>query len=125
METRIQFIELMKKLKNGIHVCKFDKRPKKFLFGTNNYGEIIGYINPADGDRWDIIAPGYEILKRNSPFIIKKIEGIILMPNLNHKIIVNIYTNQKRDSFYKRKKEILNYRDEYAKYTKIEGEVIL
>ena len=26
--------------------------------GVKNYGEVIGFRNRADGDRWDVFVPG-------------------------------------------------------------------
>ena len=102
-----------------------EDRPKKYLFGTNNYGEIIGTLNKADGDPWDIIVPGYDKLKRYTNIKIKKLEGIILMPNGNHKIVIDVFTDASRRSFSDIKNEIYTYRRLYNKICRKRGEVIL
>lgn len=97
-----------------------ENRPKKFLFGTNNYGEITGsrMRNRADGDNWDIVCPGYPVLPRKE-YRLKDIEGIIFLPNGNHKIVVDVHTTHKRYSKKAQEAEIKRYMKNYTKYTKI------
>ena len=105
--------------------CKLESRPSKYMFGTKNYGEILNTINHADGDAWDIIVPGYETLEINKQFKIKKLEGIIEMPNGNHKLIVDIFTDNIR---FKKKQildEIFTYRRLYNRICKKRGKVII
>lgn len=105
--------------------CKLEERPKKYMFGTNNYGEIINTINPADGDAWDIIVPGYEKLNINRTYKIKTFEGVIEMPNGNHKLIVDIFTNNIRFNKKHIINEIYTYRRLYNRICKKRGNVIL
>ena len=104
--------------------CKLENRPPKYMFGTNNYGEIMNTINSADGDAWDIIVPGYERLEINKELKIKKLEGVIAMPNGNHKLIVDVFTDKIRLN----KKDIINeiytYRRLYNKICGKRGYVI-
>ena len=56
-----------------------EKRPKKYKFGSKNYGEIPGWINKSDGDPWDVFAPGYAYdLKINKQYKIKSVIGVLL-----------------------------------------------
>jgi len=112
-------------LQKNILYAKLENRPPKYLFGTNNYGEIINTLNNADGDPWDIIVPGYPSLERDVPIKIKQLEGVILMPNGNHKIIVDVHTNAQRLPLKKIKDEIYLYRKLYNRVCKKRGEVIL
>lgn len=116
---------LLSQLKHNTCYAILEDRPDKYMFGTNNYGEITNTINKADNDPWDIIVPGYEKLKRNEPYKIKQIEGIILMPNNNHKVIIDIYTNNKRKSKKEQIDEIYTYRRLYNKICKKRGNVKL
>ena len=57
--------------------CVFENR-KKFPF--KNYGEIPKTCNPADGDPWDIFAPGYHIkIPRDKKYKIKKKPDYIII----------------------------------------------
>ena len=87
-------------------------RPKKYMFGTLNYGEIIGLINNSDGDRWDIFIPGYkQKLEIGREFKIKNIIGFLYLNNGNHKIAIRV----DRPGFKKEDcdLEILNYTQTY------------
>lgn len=68
--------------------CVFENR-KRFPF--KNYGEIPNTCNPADGDPWDIFAPGYhKKIPREKLYKIKKIIGVYWLENGNHKIAVRV-----------------------------------
>lgn len=117
--------DILDDFKNKEMLCKLEKRPEKYMFGSKNYGEIVGTVNPADGDAWDIIVPGYEALDVEELYTIKKIEGVIVMPNGNHKLIANININKKRNSTKSCRDEIFQYRRLYNKICKRRGHVIL
>lgn len=103
--------------------CIIENRPEKYLFGTKNYGEIIGYRNRADGDRWDIIAAGYnKYLDRYKQYKIKGILGIFVLENGNHKIIVKLDIPG-YDEVYKNI-ELNKYAKKYINYTKVKGFLI-
>ena len=69
-------------------------RPERYMFGTKDYGEIIGLRNPADGDRWDIFIPGYNCkLEIGKEIKIIKIIGFLYLNNGNHKIAIRINKN--------------------------------
>ena len=117
--------EIINKFKSQEMYCKLEKRPEKYMFGTKNYGEIIDTVNLSDGDPWDVIVPGYEKLDIEELYTIKTIEGIIIMPNGNHKIIVNININKKRNSLKNCRDEIFQYRRLYNNICKRRGHIIL
>lgn len=102
-------------------VCTFEKRPKKYKFGVSNYGEIKSWINSADGDPWDVFAPGYKMnIEINKPVRIEKVIGIFLLENGNHKIAVRVKNIPITSSSFE-KKQIQKYCKEYSNYTKING----
>lgn len=104
--------------------CVFENRPKKYRFGTLNYGEIPKWYNHADGDPWDVFAPGYNrYLKYNTPYQIEKIIGVFVLENGNHKIAVRL-KDVPLDS-HKFEKDIINkYTKNYTKYTKVCGKYV-
>jgi inorganic pyrophosphatase len=111
-------------LNNNNIVCKLERRPLKYMFGVNNYGEIPNTINPSDGDPWDIIIPGYPALDTRNSYLITKLEGAILMPNGNHKLIVNVSTHEYRKSNKHCRNEVFIYRGLYKKICKKYGHVV-
>ena len=122
-----KYVELKYVLKNIVNSSKYkcilENRPLKYKFGTYNYGEIIGLRNKADGDRWDIFAPGYgKELPFFNEYKIKSILGIYLLSNGNHKIAVTLYLpgfDSKQAT-----KEIREYCNNYTNYTKIDGKYL-
>jgi len=79
-------------INNEKHRAVLEHRPKKYLFGTLNYGEIKGWYNEADGDCWDVFVPGMgRKLPLNKPMKIKKILGVLFLENYNHKIAIQVY----------------------------------
>mgnify|MGYP006139754379 CR=1 FL=1 len=102
------------------HRCVFENRPTKYKFGTLNYGEIPGTLNSADGDPWDVFAPGYSYsLRTGKEYKPIGILGIFYLSNGNHKIAVRLSI----PGFDKIKamNEIKRYCKRYSEYTKICG----
>ncbi len=101
--------------------CVFENRPKRYMFGCNNYGDIPGVYNRADGDPWDIFAPGYNYkeLKINREYRIKRVIGYLKLDDGNHKIAVLVYV----PGYSKRKaiNEIRRYTEQYTQRV-IDGE---
>ena len=97
-----------------------EKTRKPFI---NNYGEIPGYINAADGDPWDIIVPGYPELDFGVPVKLKKLLGVYTIPNGNHKLIIDVYSKHSRDEDLFRR-EINTFRRKYDNHNKLRGSVI-
>ena len=99
----------------------FENRPRKFMFGSNNYGEIPGLMNEADGDAWDVFAPGYSYKQLNfkTRYKIKDIIGVFKLQNNNHKIAIRVYANDFDEE--NAKKEIKRYVYQYKKFTRKRG----
>lgn len=101
--------------------CVFEDRPRRYMFGCNNYGDIPGVYNRADGDPWDIFAPGYTYkeLKIDREYKIKRMVGYLKLDDGNHKIAVLLYV----PGFSKRKaiKEIRRFIEQYTEAV-IDGE---
>ena len=117
---------VLKRLLQNPHkyTCKFEYRPTKYKFGVRNYGDIPGLYNKADGDPWDIFAPGYkQHLELNVPYVIDKIIGVFLLENGNHKIAIRL-KNLPIHSFEYEKEIIEKYSKNYSKFTKIKGQYI-
>ena len=69
----------------------FEHRPTRYMFGARNYGEVVGWRNRADGDCWDVFAPGYERrLPMGRAFAVGSVLGVLLLDNGNHKIAVRL-----------------------------------
>ena len=95
-------------------------RPQKYMFGTKNYGEIVGLKNPADGDRWDVFIPGYNYkLELGKEIQIIKIIGFLYLNNGNHKIAIRVNKN----GFNKQAcaLEIANYTQTYLSKNRKKG----
>ena len=74
------------------HKGLLQSRPSLYKFGTQNYGEIQGLVNRADGDCWDIFAPGYSsALPTECAYKIKTILGVYTLQNGNDKIAVRLF----------------------------------
>lgn len=75
-------------MRKRIIQCMFEHR-KRFPF--RNYGDIPGTLNPADGDPWDVFAPGYHTtLPCDRLYTIHKIIGVYYLENGNHKLAVKV-----------------------------------
>ena len=56
-----------------------------------NYGEIVGFRNRADGDRWDVLVPGLPAqLPPGSRHRLSNVLGVILIKGGNHKLAVEV-----------------------------------
>jgi len=81
--SRIFIDEINKKEKE--YVCIFEDRN---LIGCMNYGEIIGTLNPSDGDPWDICILGSKRkYSKGKKYKIERIIGELVLPNGNNKLI--------------------------------------
>lgn len=59
--------------------------------GLRNYGEVVGFRNRADGDRWDVFVPGLEgELPLDVPFPLRRVLGVVLVKGGNHKLAVEL-----------------------------------
>lgn len=81
--------------------------------GLKNYGEIVGFRNRADGDRWDIFAPGLDVqLPADSRHRLTAVFGVLLIKGGNHKLAVGLQ-NFKPDPA-RVKADVEKFIDDYA-----------
>ena len=100
---------------------KLEKLNNPFI---NNYGEIPRYINRADGDPWDVMIPGYPKLEKNKYFRFKELLGVYILPNGNHKLIIDIHDKLYTQDRSSMKRDILNYKKKYESRTNLKGSII-
>ena len=48
-------------------------------YGIINHYEIEGYTNPADGDFWDVVIPGYSHKIRTTEFYTNDVIGVFIL----------------------------------------------
>jgi len=60
------------------------------LDGLKNYGEIVGFRNRADGDRWDVLVAGNPALPVGSRHRLSAVLGVVLIKGGNHKLVVSV-----------------------------------
>lgn len=89
---------------------------------TNNYGEIPTLINSSDGAPWDVIVPGYPKLSVKDTYRARQVNGVIFMPNGNHKLIIDIFTDLQRENI---SNDIITFRDLYHVNTGEYGEIFI
>jgi hypothetical protein len=67
-------------------------RPRRYKFGALNYGEVVDeWYNAADGDKWDVFAPGLaRELPTGVPYHVAEVLGHLRLLNGNHKIAVRL-----------------------------------
>jgi inorganic pyrophosphatase len=113
---RIKEREFIWKTNNGEidTYCVFERRKIKHW---DNYGEIIGTHNSADGDPWDACAFGYPgRFKIGIQYRVLRYLGELKLPNGNHKLIVEIDSNDAGIISPKKfKKDLLLYLKQYEK----------
>ena len=105
--------------RRGVQVV-MEHRKNKFI---NNYGELPQFINGADGDPWDVIVPGYATLEYGKPYRFKKLMGVYALPDGNHKLIVDVYTDHERD-VSKIQRQVKKFQKRYEEHTKLKGSVL-
>ena len=64
------------------------------------YGEVVGFRNRADGDRWDVVLPGLAAdaasatglrgVEPDDRLVITRVIGVVLIKGGNHKIAVEV-----------------------------------
>lgn len=109
-------------INSDVFTAIFEKRPRKYMFGANNYGDIPTLVNPADNAGWDVFAVGYDWreLKIGKPYKIKEILGYYRLENGNDKIAIRVHVPNYDDK--RAKEEIKKYCKKYEKYTRVKGE---
>ena len=99
----------------------FENRPLKYCFGVNNYGEVIGTFNAADGDPFDVFAPGYRRrLPFDKPYMCKRVIGVFALENQNDKIAVELFVPGYDPDLAKT--DIARYCQRYSRFTRKRGE---
>lgn len=92
-------------IEGGACECVLESRRKKDVVGVSwgsgvPYGEVVGFRNRGDGDRWDIFIPGVPAslesetglkgVDFNQKLKIEKVLGLVLVKGGNHKIAVQV-----------------------------------
>ncbi len=106
-------------LRNQTYVV-VEKTCRKFI---NNYGELPQFINKVDNDPWDVIVPGYEPLNPNKRYRFKELLGVYALPNGNHKLILDVYTNNKID-LSSVDRDVKRFQKKYENHTKLKGSIL-
>lgn len=98
-----------------------EERPGRWMFGCRNYGEVAdNWHNRADGDRWDVFAPGYAgRLDVRRPYTVTGILGVLWMDNGNHKIAVRLSHRGYDEA--RARAEIARYVHEYPRRMRKQG----
>lgn len=79
-----------------------------------NYGEIVGFRNRADGDRWDILVPGIDQqLPVDSRHRLSAVLGVVMVKGGNHKLVVSV--GGKRPDAEAVSADIKQFMEEYAR----------
>ena len=103
------------------HDIVLEHRPKRYKFGCLNYGEVVPeWINPADNDRYDVFAPGYDSpLPVQQPYRVTAILGVLRLANCNHKIAVLIDVPGYDDR--RAREEIRQFCAQYTRRMRVRG----
>ena len=92
--NRDEFIKLLTTTKQTYRIKMEDRQALGYkMYGLANHAEFLDYINPHDGDLWDIIIPGYDYKIPIKEFKVDSILGYIWMEDGNYKIIVDLKLN--------------------------------
>jgi len=84
------------------------------LATLKNYGEIVGFRNRADGDRWDVVVPGLDQqLPPGSRHRLSAVLGVVLIKGGNHKLVVALGGAQPDPT--KVARDLEEFTEEYAK----------
>jgi len=77
-------ISIVKRGKSSFILQDQSKYPE-----SNNYGELKGFRNKVDKERWDILVPAIDAkLPRDTPIRMRSLIGVIMVPGGNHKLVV-------------------------------------
>jgi inorganic pyrophosphatase len=98
--------------------CKFERRNVRKYW--DNYGEVLDTMNSADGDPWDICAFGYSGRFRiGKKYRIRRFLGELKLPNGNHKLIVEVDSDDAGSiDPVKFEEELLGYVRQYERFKK-------
>jgi len=102
--------------------CVFERRSPRWMFTLRNYGDVPGTINDADGDPYDVFAPGVDALETGTPFTITHVVGVFFLENGNHKIAVRVdHPGGEAYDATRARYEVASYCATYTAMTKHEG----
>ena len=96
-----------------------ENRPMRYMFGTLNYGEVPGCRNAADGDCWDVFAPGYAHRLPFTAYDVTDVIGVLWIENGNHKIAVRL--DAPGYDATRAEREIQRYARTYLKHMRLRG----
>jgi hypothetical protein len=118
------FQKMMKRIFQGPVKIIIEHRIKnrQQTYGIINHYEIEGYTNPADGDFWDVVIPGYSHKIRTNEFYTNNIIGVFILESGNHKIFMKI--NYPGYNPQKSHRDILKYCEEYIRINNIKGKMV-
>lgn len=103
------------------HPVRLERRPKRWMFGALNYGEIPTLMNAADRCAWDVFAPGYgRSLAVEPSYTIERVLGVLRLANDNHKIAVKLRGVDGFDDA-RAADEIRRYSREYTRRMRLDG----
>ena len=75
---------------NGVSIRLEKRRFLDYGFPRNHF-EILNYVNPADGDLWDVLVFGYNrVFEFGEIFKTNNLVGIIFIEGGNHKLIFKL-----------------------------------
>tara|TARA_B100000683_G_scaffold270059_1_gene308300 strand:+ start:127 stop:624 length:498 start_codon:yes stop_codon:yes gene_type:complete len=118
---KVSFAHVVRELVRKKQPFVLENRPLKWLYGLKNYGDIPAWINPADGDPYDVLVPGYDRrLPFNKPMVATSIIGVLWLENCNHKLAVR--TDAPGFDGNLALKQISDYAHNYQKRVKVKGE---
>lgn len=85
---------------NGRCRCVVESRGEGGAWGSGvPYGEVLGFRNRADGDRWDVFLPGLARVDAAAaldagaeprPLTVARVLGVVLIKGGNHKLAVEV-----------------------------------
>lgn len=104
------------------HRVYLENRPERYNFGARNYGEVCAnWHNRADGDKWDVFAPGYDhTLPVDCTYAVEGVLGVLRLDNGNHKIAVRL--RARGYDAERARREIEHYVHRYTTRVRVRGE---
>lgn len=114
MDIYVDLIPLLHRLSDPTFLSKVRvDKGRKNSYGVVNYGEIVHLLNPSDGDCWDVFFPGVRSpLDPDQEYCVERVLGILLTPNGNHKIAIQVSNCQAEESLIQ--EDIQTFCKEYS-----------
>ena len=89
----VSFGVLKHLLKKKDLIAVFENRLKLGYktYSIINHAELVNIINPADGDPWDLVIPGYGYsLCLHKTFNVQEVKKVLFVEGGNHKIFIRV-----------------------------------